>query len=59
MPFGTGEIDLPGLFAHMDAAGYAGDYVVEMEVKDTENTLKYLADALAYMKRYCQEETGA
>jgi sugar phosphate isomerase/epimerase len=51
VPFGTGEIDLPGLFAHMTATGYAGSYVVEMEVKDHENTLTYLADALKYVRR--------
>ena len=37
----------------MDAVGYTGDYVVEMEVADKENTLKYLAEARAYMQRAC------
>ncbi len=55
VPFGTGEIDLAALFAHMDAAGYAGDFVIEMEVKDTENTLRYLADALEFLKWNCLE----
>lgn len=53
VPFGTGEIDLPGLFRHMDAAGYTGDYVVEMEVQDKENTLRYLGDARDYLGRVC------
>jgi len=54
VPFGTGEIDLPGLFAAMNAMGYTGDYVVEMEVEDAENTLKYLADAIAYLQENCE-----
>lgn len=53
VPFGAGEIDLPGLFGHMRSVGYTGDYVVEMEVKDRENTLKYLAEAREYIERYC------
>ncbi|MEW6356967.1 MAG: sugar phosphate isomerase/epimerase family protein [Planctomycetota bacterium] len=57
VPFGTGEIDLPGLFRHMRSVGYAGDYVVEMEVKDKENTLRYLAEAIDYVATHCQEET--
>lgn len=54
VPFGAGEIDLPGLFAFMEGAGYQGDYVVEMEVKDRENTLQYLTDALTYLKSFCE-----
>lgn len=50
--FGKGEIDLPGLFKHMKEVGYTGKYVIEFEVKDAENTLQYLADALEYMKQY-------
>ncbi len=53
VPFGTGEIDLPWLFAHMASAGYEGDFVVEMEVADRENTLEYLGGALEYLKRNC------
>jgi sugar phosphate isomerase/epimerase len=54
VPFGAGEIDLPGLFAHLHSVGYAGDYVVEMEVEDKENTLRYLGEALAYLREHCQ-----
>lgn len=50
VPFGTGEIDLPGLLQTLRAAGYAGDYVIEMEVEDQENTLAYLRDALHYVR---------
>lgn len=55
VPFGAGEIDLPGLFRHMRSVGYDGDYVVEMEVDDKENTLRYLADAIAYLRENCEE----
>jgi len=54
VPFGAGEIDLPGLFSHMKSRGYAGDYVVEMEVADPQNTLEYLSDAIAYLKENCE-----
>jgi len=54
VPFGTGEIDLPGLFKHMRIGGYRCDYVVEMEVADSENTLQYLADAIEYLKQNCE-----
>ncbi|HDZ44037.1 MAG TPA: sugar phosphate isomerase/epimerase [Phycisphaerae bacterium] len=53
VPFGTGEIDLPGLFEHMRSTGYQGDYVVEMEVTDRENTLRYLTDAVEYIRANC------
>lgn len=55
VPFGTGEVDLPGLFRWMRAVGYTGDYVIEMEVADREHTLRYLADALDYLRAHCQK----
>lgn len=48
--FGAGEIDLPGLFARLVADGYGGDVVVEMETQDRENRLRYLGEALRYIK---------
>jgi sugar phosphate isomerase/epimerase len=54
VPFGKGEIDLPGLFKTLTADGYRGNYVVEMEVADRNNTLQYLTDALSYLKRYAE-----
>ncbi|WP_165971904.1 sugar phosphate isomerase/epimerase family protein [Paenibacillus piri] len=48
--FGSGEIDLQGLFRQMRTAGYTGHFVVEMEVKDKENTLAYLAAALQHIQ---------
>jgi sugar phosphate isomerase/epimerase len=50
VPFGTGEIDLPGLFKHMKQEGYQGNFVVEMEVADKENTLRYLEKAFHYVQ---------
>ncbi|HJN15263.1 MAG TPA: sugar phosphate isomerase/epimerase family protein [Armatimonadota bacterium] len=52
VPFGTGEIDLPGLLARLAEDGYPGDVVVEMEVQDRENTLQYLRDALEYVNEH-------
>lgn len=49
VPYGTGEVDLPGLFAYLHDRGYGGDYVVEMEVEDRERTMDYLDDALDYL----------
>ncbi|MGC9349495.1 MAG: sugar phosphate isomerase/epimerase family protein [Anaerolineae bacterium] len=49
VPYGSGEIDLPGLFKTMHDRGYRGDYVVEMEVEDREHTLAYLDDAIDYI----------
>lgn len=55
VPFGQGEIDLPGLFRYMDDRAYEGLYVIEMEVRDKENTLAYLADARRYVLEHCAE----
>jgi sugar phosphate isomerase/epimerase len=57
VPFGTGEIDLPGLFARLQEDGYRGKIVIEMEVEDAENTPQYLADALRYVQRFCHKES--
>ena len=54
VPFGQGESDLDGLFQYLDARGYDGRYVIEMEVRDKENTLMYLADAREYVLRHCE-----
>jgi len=54
VPFGSGEIDIVRLCKHMETAGYTGDFVVEMEVKDKGNTLRYLGEALQYLKNNCK-----
>jgi sugar phosphate isomerase/epimerase len=48
--FGKGEIDLLGLFKKMNEVGYSGDYIVEMEVSDKENTIPYLKAALSHIQ---------
>ncbi|MFP4027427.1 MAG: sugar phosphate isomerase/epimerase family protein [Candidatus Brocadiia bacterium] len=55
VPFGKGEIDLPGLFNYLDDRDYRGRYVVEMEVTDDENTLYYLEQARHYVMEFCEE----
>jgi sugar phosphate isomerase/epimerase len=54
VPYGKGEIDLPALFKEMRSLGYEGDFVVEMDTKDRENTTQYIADALEYIRNNCQ-----
>ena len=49
VPYGTGEVDLPGVFSAMHDRGYTGDYVVEMEVEDREHTPAYLDEAVDYI----------
>lgn len=52
--FGKGQIDLPGLFRHLRDIGYKGDYVIEIEVQDRQNTFRYLAEAREYIHTRCQ-----
>ena len=37
----------------MRSIGYDGDYVVEMEVEDRQNALRYLAEAIEYVQQHC------
>ena len=59
VPYGTGEVDFPGLFAHLRGIGYGGDIVIELELEsretDPEHTLRMLTEAL----RYIDDITGA
>ena len=48
--YGTGEIDLKGLFHTTKEREFKGRFVVEMEVADSENTVQYLADALLFLE---------
>ncbi len=50
VPFGEGEVDFRGLFGRLQADGYRGDIVVEMEVcrDDLPRTLALLGQARAY-----------
>ena len=51
MPFGKGEIDNPGLLKLLRELGYDGFVVVEIEVKDKENTPKYIREAWSYFQK--------
>ena len=57
VPFGTGEVDFAGLIRHLDAQGYAGEYVVEMEVdrEDRQRTLRLLAEARRFLSHFYTE----
>jgi len=51
--FGTGEVDLPKLWATMCDAGYTGDFVIEMETEPREKRLALMGQAYEYIKRNC------
>ena len=51
VPFGTGDIDNHGLLRLLHDLGYDGFVVVEIEVKDEENTPKYIEEACIYLKQ--------
>lgn len=57
VPFGEGEVDLAGLFRHLEAVGYTGDIVVEMEVHrdQTAKTLELLGQAREHIRRLLAE----
>jgi sugar phosphate isomerase/epimerase len=54
VPFGKGDVDLPGLFAYTKRLGYEGYFVVEIANKDPENTNRYIGDALGYIRDKCR-----
>lgn len=51
VPFGTGEIENPGLLRLLRDVGYDGFVVVEIEVEDRENTSRYIKDARVYLQQ--------
>ena len=52
VPFGTGEIDFAALFAQAEKIGYQGDFVIELNPKDKENTNRYIREALQFLKQF-------
>lgn len=54
VPYGTGEVDLAGLFARLAADGYTGRYVIELELEDRSlaNTTPHLREARAQCLRH-------
>lgn len=53
VPYGAGEVDIPGLFRQMRQHGYEGDFVIEIDPADKENTRRYISEALAYLRKHC------
>lgn len=56
VPFGKGEIDIPGLIIFLDSIQYKDQLVVEMEVEDPENTLTYLKDSYEYLNQLMESK---
>ena len=54
VPLGKGEVDLPGLFAATRGIGYTGFYVIEIANADKENTNRYFAEAVDYLRTFCR-----
>lgn len=52
--YGTGEVDLPGLFHTLDQDGYKGQIVVEVEKKPQEIAIEHLKEGLRYFDSYFQ-----
>lgn len=48
--YGTGTVDLPGLFARLDADGYTGRYVIEIEVREAGGGTRPLEQALTHLR---------
>ncbi len=53
VPYGEGEVDLPGLFSTLDREGYEGNAVVEIEIREVPETDRYLEQALEYLRKHC------
>lgn len=49
--FGSGEIDLKGLFARLFEDGYAGDFVVEMEARTGVDNLRLLGETVKFLSK--------
>lgn len=48
--YGTGTVDLPGLFERLESDGYTGSYVIEIEVREPGGSTRPLEHALAYLR---------
>jgi len=53
VPYGEGEIDLPGLFATLEKDAYRGNVVVEIEIRDNPETDRHLKQAVDYLRAHC------
>lgn len=52
VPFGTGEIDFAALFTAVEAMGYQGAFVIELNTRDKENTNRYIGEAFEYLRQF-------
>jgi sugar phosphate isomerase/epimerase len=55
VPFGTGAVDLPGLFKAMAGDGYTGDFVIELETEPREERVAEMGKAMEYLMTNCLE----
>ena len=51
VPIGHGEVDLEAIFGALKEIGYKGPITLELEVKDVENTPKYIEEAYDIMSK--------
>lgn len=49
VPFGTGCVDFPACFAHLDRLGYTGPYMIEMWHRDGTNDVEEIAKATHWL----------
>jgi sugar phosphate isomerase/epimerase len=61
VPYGTGEVDLRGLFARLEGDGYGGRYVIELELEDRSlpHVAPLLADAAARLEPLLAKRAAA
>jgi sugar phosphate isomerase/epimerase len=59
VPYGEGAVDFVGLFKRLGKDGYAGEFVVELELPTTEQhperSLRGVAQAIEYLRTHCLE----
>jgi sugar phosphate isomerase/epimerase len=56
VPYGTGEVDLPGLFSRLSTDGYTGRFVVELELED--RSLAHTTPHLRAARNHCLKLLG-
>ena len=58
VPVGAGEIDLKGVIETLHEISYEGALAVELEVVDSQNLPRYIAEAHDYLLRTVRDVTG-
>jgi len=54
VPLGAGEVDLTAMLSHLRSVGFAGEYVVELLLKDQGSPLPHLAAAREFVRPYLE-----